>query len=641
MRCFLEWTVALGSSGIAVQATLLFISAMLLSLFLTPIASRFALRVGAVDLPDGRKLHEKAVPRLGGLAILAAVIATLLGFGIPLPGIAPFLGGFLLVAVTGFADDVSRLKPAVKFAGQVLAAALFVWASGESLRNLGDFAGIGTIRTGWFAPILTVFCMVGIMNALNLSDGLDGLAGGISVIACVTLGIFAYLLGDWTSLAILVALSGGVIGFLRYNSYPATLFMGDTGSLTLGFCLSAVAVRLSQRTGAEVSPVTLAAVLALPAFDTLFVMLCRLVRRQNPFLPDKTHLHHRLMELGLSHAEVVSTLYAAMAGFGFLAWTVRDWEEWRQTAAVLLAGAVVYGLVFLCQYARVRFHVTGESRPPGGRGNDRTMPRLSGWTTKSMSAVSLFIVAGLCVPVVAAAAVPWEAGGVAFASVCFVGLLFPWRTTRSQTAICSGLMYVACFSLFGILNILSKGTPWIRVYLAAYSGVILVWVFLKMQAWTPHKVVMRATGFETLLIGVSLFVPFVGIPATGLGEGARNAILAACIESIPLLMALKILVRKRDKRNDLLVATLLLPLLLVGMRGLWFPEVSASFPRTPVHTQTARSAVLSPPPTEEKPRICPSLFYPGTTGRTRHPFPAISSSTIRTSFREVRVVSSE
>jgi UDP-GlcNAc:undecaprenyl-phosphate GlcNAc-1-phosphate transferase len=599
MGCILESTVVLESPAIALQATLLFFTAMFLSLFLTPVARRFALRIGAVDHPDGRKIHGKAVPRLGGLAIFAAVIVTLLGSEVPLRSIAPYLGGFLLVAATGFVDDVSRLKPAAKFAGQVLAAGFFVWASGESLRDLGDFAGTGTVRTGGFAPLLTVFCMVGFMNALNLSDGLDGLAGGISVIACATLGVFAFLMRDWTSLTILLALSGGVVGFLRYNSYPATLFMGDTGSLTLGFCLSAVAVRLSQRTGAEISPVTLVAVLALPAFDTLFVMLCRLLHWQNPFLPDKTHLHHRLMELGLSQTAVVSTLYATMAGFGLLAWTVRGWEEWRQTAAVLLAGTGVYGLVFLSKRAGIRFRARGADRPEG-RGTGRTMRHLTDWATKSLPAMSWFIVAGFCVPVLAAAAVPGEAGAVALVIAGFVAILFPWRSPRLHPSICSGLMYAACFSVFGILNLLSKGTPWIRVYLAAYSGIILLWVLLKMQAWSSHKDVMHATGFETLLVGISLLVPLVGIPATGIGEGARNAVLMACLESIPLLMALKIVARKPAQRLNVLAATLLLPLLLVGLRGLWDREVYASVPHALASPRTAQSTILCPSPTEGK-----------------------------------------
>jgi hypothetical protein len=163
-------------------------------------------------------------------------------------------------------------------------------------------------------------------------------------------------------------------------------------------------------------------------------------------------------------------------------------------------------------------------------------------------------------------------------------------------------MYAACFSMFGILNLLSRGTPWIRVYLAVYSGVVLVWVFLKMQVWSPHKDVLYATGFETLLIGISLFVPFVGIPATGIGEGARNAILMACLEAVPLLMALKILVRKQAPRLSVIAATLLLPLLLVGVRGLWLRDVTFPFSLSPGPSHAAHSTVLSTAPVEEKAR---------------------------------------
>ncbi|MBP2690181.1 MAG: UDP-GlcNAc:undecaprenyl-phosphate GlcNAc-phosphate transferase [Deltaproteobacteria bacterium] len=210
--------------------------------------------------------------------------------------------------------------------------------------------------------------------------------------------------------------------------------------------------------------------------------------------------------------------------------------------------------------------------------------------------------AGLCVPVLAAAAVPDEAGAVAFAIAGFVAILFPWRSPRLHPSICSGLLYAACFSVFSILNLLSKETPWIRIYLAAYSGIILTWVLLKMQASRSHKDVLHATGFETLLVGISLFVPFVGIPATGIGESARNAILMACLESVPLLMALKIVVRKQTQRNAVLVATLLLPLLLVGMRGLCVPEVNASIPLSLVPPRTNQSTVLFTPPAEGKAR---------------------------------------
>jgi len=156
------------------------------------------------------------------------------------------------------------------------------------------------------------------MNALNLADGLDGLAGGISAIAAIFLGLFAYLSVDWVALWILLALVGSLFGFLRYNTHPAKLFMGDTGSLLLGYTLSAAAVMLVRNdpVGIHLAPVTVAAVLALPITDTLLVMSRRLRHGQNPFSPDRTHLHHQLLELGFPHAVVVRILYLSAGAFG-------------------------------------------------------------------------------------------------------------------------------------------------------------------------------------------------------------------------------------------------------------------------------------------------------------------------------------
>ncbi len=194
----------------------LFFTALFLSLWLTPFTVRLSRRLGAVDRPgDERKVHSRVVSRLGGLAMVAAVGVSLLLFFPVDRRLAAFLLGALVVSAAGFVDDLRILRPSVKFAFQAAAAGIFVWVSGASLSSLGDFLGIGEVTTGALAPAVTVFCMVGVMNALNLSDGLDGLAGGLSAIACVFLGFFAYLGGDRVSAAILVALLGSVLGFLR------------------------------------------------------------------------------------------------------------------------------------------------------------------------------------------------------------------------------------------------------------------------------------------------------------------------------------------------------------------------------------------------------------------------------------------
>src|SRR5512146_860263 len=224
----------------------MFFTGLVLSLWLTPLSIRFSRIVHAVDLPDGRKVHQKAVSRLGGLAIGIGLAVPLLAFVDMDRSLAAFLLGALVIAATGFLDDIYQIPPLAKILGEVAAAGTFVAVSGISLQSFGDILGIGEIRTGALASLVTVFCMVGVMNALNLSDGLDGLAGGISAIACTFLGVFAYMSHDWLSLSILAVLLGSIFGFLRHNTYPANLFMGDTGSLLLGFSLSAVAVRLVQ-----------------------------------------------------------------------------------------------------------------------------------------------------------------------------------------------------------------------------------------------------------------------------------------------------------------------------------------------------------------------------------------------------------
>lgn len=193
------------------QNAILFFSALLLTLWLIPPAIRFSGKIGAFDRPEERKVHARAVSRLGGVAMVAGVFVPLLLFR-PLDRTpAAFLAGALIVALTGLLDDIFRIRPAAKFAGEALGAAVFVFVGGISLADLGDFLGVGTVRTGALAPAVTVFCMVGVMNALNLSDGLDGLAGGIAAIGCGFLGLFAYLAQAWTALAVLVALAGAIL----------------------------------------------------------------------------------------------------------------------------------------------------------------------------------------------------------------------------------------------------------------------------------------------------------------------------------------------------------------------------------------------------------------------------------------------
>jgi UDP-GlcNAc:undecaprenyl-phosphate GlcNAc-1-phosphate transferase len=596
---------------------LAFFPSLLLSLWLTPVAIRYSFRLNAVDYPSERKVHKKAVSRMGGAAMVAGLVLPLVFTPLDRTVLA-FLAGAFLVSATGFLDDVYRIPPLAKFVGEIAAAAAFVLLSGLSIKEFGDLFSIGEISTGRFGPFLTIFCMVGVMNALNLSDGLDGLAGGISAIACAFLGLFAYLGLDWAPVMILVALLGSLFGFLRYNTYPANLFMGDTGSLLLGYTLSAVAVLLVQNGGAGIhlSPVTVAAVLALPITDTLLVMARRIVRGRGPFLGDRTHLHHRLLALGIPHAAVVPILYAGTGAFGVQAWMLRSSPDWVQFGAVVLLAILVHGVVFVLHRVGYRWQRTSEaalssslSRSGSSLAKDPAYGVMAKVMGKSVRVVAWAIGIGLAVPILALPAVPHVFGGIAVAAILFTAAMFPWRSHDSRPSVCHGLMYFACICLLAILQVSPGSPPWVPSYLAALSAVVLAWVLLKMK-YRGHREIVAISSFEMLLLGIALFISLVLVPALGLGAGLRRTLLTVCMESAAFLLAMKILIRRQPRRNYMIAAGFLAALALIAAKEFLPKRIVADLVAAPVVVWAAGPVVPGSaslrPPIADVPKTIPS-----------------------------------
>ena len=560
---------------------LIFFPALLLSLCLTPIVLRYSFRLNAVDLPDARKVHEKAVSRLGGVAMVAGLVLPLLFFT-PLDRMMlAFLAGALLVAATGFLDDVYRIPPAVKFAGEIAASAVFAFVSGVSIRELGDLFCTGEISCGRLGPMLTIFCMVGVMNALNLADGLDGLAGGLSAIAAIFLGLFAYLANDNVPLWILLALAGSLFGFLRYNTHPAKLFMGDTGSLLLGYTLSAAAVLLVRNdpVGIHLAPVTVATVLALPITDTLLVMGRRLRHGQNPFWPDRTHLHHQLMELGLRHAVVVRILYLCAGAFGVLAWLLHTTPDWVQFAAVILLAALVHGTVYGLRRIGIRWNGGGKRVPSRAKPGDTVMEHL---LEKSVRWVVAAVTIGLVIPLFALPMIPHVFGGMALAVLVFVAAMFPWRAHLHRSSVVHGLIWFACFGLLALLQAAPGSPAWVPMYLSVMSAGVLLWVLLKMK-YRGHREIIEVSMFEMLLLGVVLFVALLVVPALNLGEGLRKMMLVVCMESVAFLLAMKILIRRQPHRNSMIALAFLGALALIVVKGFVSTEMTVKFGVPPTH----------------------------------------------------------
>lgn len=329
------------------ESFFLFMTALFSSLLLVPAVRRMAVAYGKLDTPDERKVHAVPIPRLGGVAVFLAFLFAMLVHQEFTPQVRAILCGSSVIFLTGLLDDLVGLKPKVKFLGQILACGVTMAMGDLVLANIGNLLGNGYILLpGWVAVPFTVFAVVGVTNAINLIDGLDGLAGGVSLIALAAFSLLAWVGHSEVTFALCLALMGGLLGFLKYNSYPAKIFMGDGGSLTIGFLLGFFAIMLTQGEQGVVRPVVPVVILGLPIIDTLWVMIRRLLQGQGPFSPDKTHVHHKLLDLGFHHRGVVTIIYGACLLWALVAVTL------RQVPGYLLLWG--YALVMVAGYLALR-----------------------------------------------------------------------------------------------------------------------------------------------------------------------------------------------------------------------------------------------------------------------------------------------
>jgi UDP-GlcNAc:undecaprenyl-phosphate GlcNAc-1-phosphate transferase len=335
------------------------------SLMLTPLATRLAASRGWLDRPDGqRKLHEVAVPRIGGLSVY---VSFGLAFGILVlvvpeavsdgPGVARGYLHLLLacgaVAGIGLVDDVVGVSPWSKVLVQTLAA-LYLYFHGFQIRGVTNPFG-EPLWLGHLALPLTVLWFVGMSNAFNLIDGLDGLAAGVAFFATISLFAAAALNGHWATAFLAAALGGALLGFLRYNFNPASVFLGDCGSLFVGFALAAFAITGSMKTSAVIAVAAPLLALALPVFDVLVSILRRLIRGSELFAADRDHVHHRLLRLGLTPRRAVVVLYGVAGVLASLSLATMAGHQ-----QVLWAVAIVFLLVAWVGLNRLGYAEIGE-----------------------------------------------------------------------------------------------------------------------------------------------------------------------------------------------------------------------------------------------------------------------------------------
>jgi UDP-GlcNAc:undecaprenyl-phosphate GlcNAc-1-phosphate transferase len=295
---------------VSLQLIYAFFASLITVLIVTPFVIKLAFKIGAVDKPNARKVHQKITPRLGGLAIFIGVIAGYFVSGLYQERMTSIVVGAIIIVIVGILDDMYELSPKWKFLGQILAAVLIVKSGLKvdvlSLPFLGDY------ELGILAYPITVVWIVGITNAVNLIDGLDGLSSGISSIALATIAFMAFQENTVLILTLAVIIIASTIGFLFYNFHPAKIFMGDTGALFLGYCISILSLLGLYKSVTLFSFIVPIIILGVPIFDTTFAIIRRIVNKKPISSPDKSHLHHRLLAVGFSHRKTVLLIY----GFG-------------------------------------------------------------------------------------------------------------------------------------------------------------------------------------------------------------------------------------------------------------------------------------------------------------------------------------
>ncbi|MEE6674196.1 glycosyltransferase family 4 protein [Pediococcus acidilactici] len=334
---------------------------MIISAILTPFVRRIAFKIGAVDKPNARRVNKVPMPTMGGLAIFMAFnfsLFFLLRNQIPNPQFYGIFFGECIIMLTGIIDDIFELKPSQKMIGILLAALVVYWFAEVQMTTL-TLPFIGIVSLGWLSLPITLLWIAAITNAINLLDGLDGLATGVTIIALFTTGFTGLFFLPSTNIYIVImifTLVAAEVGFLPYNFFPARIYLGDTGALFIGFMIAVFSLS-GLKNATFISVLIPVMILGVPLTDTIYAILRRLLNKQSIAHADKRHLHHRLMQMGLTHRQTVLVIYGISMIFSFIALLYPLSTLW---GSVLLTLGILVGIELFVE----AIGLVGENRTP-------------------------------------------------------------------------------------------------------------------------------------------------------------------------------------------------------------------------------------------------------------------------------------
>lgn len=531
-----------------------FLLALSLASVLIPILIRMAGALGMTDTGGGRKVHQGVTPRTGGIAIVSGALASALLLLPPRPDLSAFLAAAVLLFVFGLLDDRYDLGYRPKLLGQTLAASVVALFGGVLITRV-PFLSNDTLPLTLALPF-TVFVLVAITNAVNLSDGLDGLAGGISLIAVGALALLAYLADDLAAVILALAVMGATFGFLRFNTHPALLFMGDSGSQFLGFSAGVLAVVVTQLSDPALSPVLPVMLLGMPILDTFMVMTGRIARGASPFAADRTHLHHRLLDSGLDQTEAVGLIYGAQFVLAILAYFLRYSADWFVLFVYFGGCAAVLWVIHWLTQHRSRLLARDTGGTPSAR--------LAAYLRKTRLLTR----------------VPFEVLNVAIPSILVLGAIWA-PNVRSDIGLLALVLLVVLVILLSVkprpflpverlvafatavtVVYLIDRDDWLRDLCAPCGYLIFGGLALTIAVWLRFSSRrFRVNSQDILILLIAATIPF--LPELGLQHFGLIALSA-----VILFYGIEVLMEARERHWDPLRISLLSTLIVLAFKGL-------------------------------------------------------------------------
>lgn len=534
---------------------IVFFAALALSIALIPPMIRLAPRLGMVDKPDPRKVHAVAIPRAGGIGI---VIGALVPVALWLPWdplVLSYLFGSLILLGFGMWDDAQELGHYVKFIGQFIAVATVVYFGDLYVYRFPFFEEGAISETG--GRIFTVFAMVGMINAANHSDGLDGLAGGLSALSLGAIAYLANLSDANRTFAIAIAALGGILGFLRYNTHPARVFMGDGGSQYLGFTVGFLVILLTQRPTAALSPAVVLPLLGLPIVDILAVFAQRIYWRMNWFRATKNHVHHRLLELGFHHYEAVIVIYGVQMLLVTGGLILRHESDGLITAYYL----AVCGALFMIVYgARARgYRAHGGNAGPGSA-------RLLAWLRPKAGVAANFLATLISVLLIgsalAADRIPSDIGLASALLAVLLGILIVFPVRGSDLAARLAIYVTASFAVYVETRYGAALTWWHGGLETAFFAALAVGLAAMLRMAGPQEFEINPTDY------LVVFLVFAAGLISWL-QPERLALGAVAAKLAVLFYACEFALAEGRRPSVLLRSSSLAALLVLAVRAYW------------------------------------------------------------------------